>query len=186
LYGMVGNIISIIGTNFGERLMYLPSAFLMIAAGIVLTHLPRSFCIMITAVAIVLGSIRTFTYAREWNDRLSFYELTSAAQPKSVRLHMLVAIESLSQGKMDQAKEADRAGRESLPDYPEVWIQSAQIALAAGEFDQAEAFLKRAMDIQPSLKVTHWLARVADARSAAKSQTPKTASAPATFPAPTQ
>ena len=31
LYGLVGNILTIIGTNFGERLMYLPSAFLAIA-----------------------------------------------------------------------------------------------------------------------------------------------------------
>jgi protein O-mannosyl-transferase len=170
LYGMVGNIVSLIGTNFGERLMYLPSAFLMIAASIILTRLPRSLCILITTIAIVLGSIRTFTYAREWNDRLRFYELTSAAQPKSVRLHMLVAVESLSQGKMGEAKEADRAGRESLPDYPDVWIQSATIALAAGEFDEADVYLKRAMEIQPSVKATHWQARVAEARAARKSE----------------
>jgi protein O-mannosyl-transferase len=29
-YGVVGNIVSIIGTNFGERLMYLPSAFFLL------------------------------------------------------------------------------------------------------------------------------------------------------------
>jgi hypothetical protein len=170
-YGMVGNIVTLIGTNFAERLMYLPSAFLAIAAAIALMRLPKTAVVVIAMIAIVLGSIRTFTYARQWNDRLRFYELCSNAQPKSVRLHMLVAIESLAQGKGDQAEAADRAGRESLPNYSEVWIQSAQIALARGKFDDADRYLDQAMKLLPSQKVVGWRTRVAEARERAKSTT---------------
>jgi hypothetical protein len=167
LYGMVGNIISLIGTNFGERLMYLPSAFLAIAAGIGLMRLPKALVVVIMTIAIVLGSVRTMTYASRWNDRLRFYEESSADQPKSVRLDMLVTVESLSQGKLDEAEEADRKGREALPDYTQVWIQSAQIALARGRFDEANAYLDQAMKIQPSIQVESWRRKVAAARHAA-------------------
>jgi tetratricopeptide (TPR) repeat protein len=181
LYGMVGNIVSLIATNFGERLMYLPSAFLAIAAGIALARLPRALLILIMAIAIVLGSIRTITYATQWNDRLRFYQICSAAQPLSVRLHMLVAIESLSQGKMDQAKAADAAGRESLPNYSEVWIQSAQIALARGEFDEADRYLRQAMSLLPSPKVISWQTKVAQARLNARQSATQHAAGPTTL-----
>jgi hypothetical protein len=167
LYGMVGNIVSLIATNFGERLMYLPSAFLCIAAAIALMHLPKPAIIVFTIIAISLGSYSTITYALLWNNRLHFYQLSSAQQPKSVRLHMLVAVECLSQGNLDQAKAAARAGRESLPDYTEVWIQSAQIAMAQAQFDEAAHYLDEAMSIAPSVKITGWQNKLAEMRTAA-------------------
>jgi hypothetical protein len=166
LYGMVGNIVSLIGTNFAERLMYLPSAFLAIAAGIALANLPKPLMIAIATIAILLGSVRTFTYARDWNDRLHFYEIASSDQPESVRLHMLVAVEALTQGKFAQAEAADRAGRESLPDYGDIWIQSAQVAMAQGKYDEASQYLAHAMKVAPSVKVTGWINRLAEARKA--------------------
>jgi hypothetical protein len=167
LYGMVGNIVSLIATNFGERLMYLPSAFLCIAAAIGLMRLPKPVILAFSIVAILFGSFRTISYAHLWNDRLHFYEIASAQEPKSVRLHMLVAVECLSEGKLDEAKAAARAGRESLPDYTEVWIQSAQIAMAQGQFDEAEHYLGHAMSIAPSVKINGWQSKLAAMRSAA-------------------
>jgi protein O-mannosyl-transferase len=172
LYGMVGNILSLIGTNFAERLMYLPSAFLLIAAGIAIAQLPKPIMIAIATIALLLGSMRTFTYASEWNDRLHFYELASAEQPRSIRLHMLVAIETLTQRKFAEAEAADRAGRELLPDYGEVWIQSAQVAMAQGKYEEADEYLAQAMKVAPSIKVQGWIDRVAAARKA--SSTPAT------------
>jgi hypothetical protein len=167
LYGMVGNIVGLIGTNFGERLMYLPSIFLSIFVAVFLMRLPRTLMVALSVIAIVLVSIRTVTYAAQWNDRLRFYEIRSAEQPLSVRLHMLVAVESLTRGRFDEAKEADRLGRASLPTYTEVWIQSAQVAIARGEFDEAQRYLTHAWDIQPSVKISAWMGKVANARKAA-------------------
>jgi hypothetical protein len=171
LYGMVGNIVSLIGTNFGERLMYLPSMFLCVAAGFALMRLPRKVMLVFATIAIGLGSVRTVTYAREWNHRLRFYEISSQRQPMSVRLHMLVAVESLGRDRLAEAAAADRAGRQSLPDYADVWIQSAQIAIAEHQFDEADRDLDEAMSLFPSPKVLGWRAEVAKARLAWKAGT---------------
>ena len=114
LYGMVGNIISLIGTNFAERLMYLPSAFLVIAAGIAIARLPTALVIAITTIVLLFGSVRTFTYAAEWNDRLRFYEIASGEQPRSVRLHMLVAVEALTEGR-NRRGGGGGSGRAGIP-----------------------------------------------------------------------
>ncbi len=164
LYGMVGNIVGLIGTNFGERLMYLPSVFLAILGGIVLNQLSRVPRIAIAAVVLILLSARTVTYAAQWNDRLHFYELQAASNPTSVRLHMLVAVESLARGKLDEAREADARARAALPDYVEAWVQSAQVAMARGDLDEAEQFIRRAWQIKPSAKVIHWWQLVKQAK----------------------
>jgi hypothetical protein len=170
LYGMVGNIVSLIGTNFGERLMYLPSAFLAIFIAIALCKLPRFVMIGVMSIAIVLGSIRTVTYAHRWNDRYQFYKTSAAEQPLSVRLHMLVAVEALSRGDLDIAKEADRQARESLPDYSDALIQSAQVAMVRGELDDATTFLTHAWKIDPGARVSAWFGKLNDLKKQATSQ----------------
>ena len=40
-YGLIANLLSIIGTNFAERLMYLPSAFFVILIAMAFSRLPR-------------------------------------------------------------------------------------------------------------------------------------------------
>src|SRR5450432_3413336 len=41
-YGLIGNIVSLIGTNFGERLMYVPSAFFLILITALIIKLPKN------------------------------------------------------------------------------------------------------------------------------------------------
>ncbi len=125
--------------------------------------------ILIATAAIVAGSIRTVTYAAQWNDRLHFYESASQQQPRSVRLHMLVAVESLSRGKLDEAKEADRLGRESLPNYEQVWIQSAQVAMVRGEFADAQRDLEEAGNIKPG-STGGWMQKLHEMEQAAQAK----------------
>jgi hypothetical protein len=148
-YGLVSNFAFLIGTNFGERLMYLPSAFVVLIVAIGLAKLPQHTAVAATVVLCVLGVARSITYAARWNDRLLFYELSSREQPQSIRLRMLIAHELLTLGRLDEAADVAQRARELLPEYHEVWIQSSDIAAALGRFDEAEAHLREAIRVTP-------------------------------------
>jgi len=148
-YGMISNVVMLIGTNFGERLMYLPSAFFIIYVALLLTRLPRSLLLTIVAIVLVAASVRTIDYARRWNDRLGFYQSASQQQPKSIRLRMLIIAELMNRGGLDAAAAEAAQARQLLPQYHEIWIQSADVDLALGRLDEAETFLKHAIRIAP-------------------------------------
>jgi hypothetical protein len=186
-YLMIGNILTLIGTNFGERLAYLPSAFAITAAAIALSRwmmrIPRPGRAIISCVVVLsvtLFSVRTVTYARQWNDALSFYQRSAAAMPGAIRLHMLVASEyynrgqalfrqhkpALAQAQFDLAAAAAERGRENVGDYYDIWVQSAQIDMARGRFDSAQQYLDRAMKLRPSNKVQGWMEELGRERAA--------------------
>ena len=158
-YALVSNFFVIIGTNFGERLMYLPSVFLCALVGGIIIRLPRPAVIGLTAALVIAGGVRSFAYARQWNDRYQFYQTQSAAHPRSVRLEMLLADEASARGDFAVASEADRRGREAEPDYVQIWIQSGNIAIKQGKLGDAQHFLQRAMQIDPHV-ASGWMAKV--------------------------
>jgi tetratricopeptide (TPR) repeat protein len=150
VYGLIGNIVTIIGTNFGERLMYLPSAFFLILVGIALARLPRRATVTLTTVILALACVRTYTYAARWNDRLAFMQSSARAQPRSVRVHLLLADELIRRKDYAKANDAMETARQVQPDYPKVWIQSAAVALLMGDVDRAERMAQHALDLDPS------------------------------------
>ncbi len=162
-YGMVSNFSLQIGTNFGERLMYLPSAFLAVLAAIALARLPQRLLLPVMVLLATLMASRTITYAARWNDRTAFYEWASRQQPRSVRLHMLIVADRLARDDLDGAAVEAAAGRAVLPDYDEIWIQSADVAIAQGHFDEARKMLMRAMELRPSMKAAGRMPRTSPA-----------------------
>jgi tetratricopeptide (TPR) repeat protein len=146
--------------------MFLPSAFFVILLVLLLARLPRGAFVVIASVLIVLGSIRTVTYAARWNDRLTLYETSLREQPHSIRLHMLLAHELMERGRLDEAAAVAARGREEMPDYPDIWIQSAVIAMQDGKLDDADAFLNKSLDIKPTFKALGWQEKLSKLRSA--------------------
>lgn len=187
VYGLLGNIVTIIGTNFGERLMYLPSAFFVILVGMALARLPRSA--MTAALLIVLGlaSLRTFTYAARWNDRLAFVESQVRTHPTSIRLRLLLADELIRRKNYEEADAVMTAAREVQPDYAKVWIQSAAVAYLLDDIDRAESLAKRALELDPmagSSEIWELIdERRAATRAAAMPATTASTTVPATAPA---
>ncbi len=152
-YGVVGNLLTLIGTNFGERLMYLPSAFFILAITILFQR--SSFSVQRSAFLLItlLFTARTITYAAKWNDRLSFYEYSLANQPRSVRLYMLLADENMKRGNLPEAERVDALGRALEPNYWDIYVQSAVVAEKLGKIHEADDFLHRAMVIRPSMAI---------------------------------
>jgi len=149
-YGLIGNIVTIIGTNFAERLMYLPSVFFVILVAMGLARLRKTSLIAVMAVILIAASVRTFTYAKRWNDRLALYEHAVKDEPGAVRMYMALAYEYYERGDNDDAIATAAKAREVMPNYARIWVFSAALAIKTGQLDDAERFLNRANSIEPS------------------------------------
>ena len=172
-YGMVSNFPVLIGVNFAERLMYLPSVFFVMLIASLLVRCPGRCLVPLVSILLTLASVRSFTYARRWNDREHFYVTSLREQPQSIRLYLLLTSEHLSQGRLDDAARLAEEASQRLPDYWEVWIARANVAMERGEFAEAERFLLRAMDTPraPTARVARWMMLLEHRRSATRPAT---------------
>jgi hypothetical protein len=170
-YGMVANALTLIGTIFNERLMYLPSVFFLVLVGIGAAaawgRRPR-VTVAVLVLLVLLGSLRTFTYARRWNDRRGFYEASLREQPRSVQLYLLLATEYRERGDAEAAERVMAAARREAPDYWPVYNHSALAALARGDLDAAEAYVGRAMSMHPGLEGVAIMEQISKARAATR------------------
>ena len=173
-YGMVSNFPILIGVNFAERLMYLPSVFVVILVAAVLARLPRKALIPMLSIVLLLACVRSFTYARRWNDRERFYQMSLREQPGSIRLYLLLTSEYLSQGRFEDADRLAEEASRRLPDYWEVWIARANVAMERGDFAEAERWLLSAMGTPraPTARVARWMMLLEQRRSATRPSTP--------------
>jgi hypothetical protein len=187
-YGMVSNLPALIGTIFGERLMFMPSAFLAILAGIVATRALRAEIAPpvrqrrrlaiggAVGVLVVLGSIRTVSYAVQWNDQRTFYETSLAAQPGSVRLHALVYLEHKQRGEWAAARAVGEHCRQQTPQWWESWTMCAEPEMNLGRLDRAKALIDQAFKVCPHNALIGW-SEMIDDKIAAATQ-PATRSSP--------
>lgn len=169
-YLMVSNLITLIGVNFAERLMYVPSIFFVLLAAMGLMRLPQRMGMGLVIALVGLGATRSLIYAAAWNDPVSFYENLRRQQPGSIRLPMLLVDEHRNAGRLDQAADMARQVREQLPDYFEGWIQSGVVAMKQGKFDEAKQFFDEAWRLNHDLKVALWLQELERQRTKASSQ----------------
>ncbi len=152
-YGMIGNIVSLLVTNFGERLIYLPSAFFLIVIAVVVSYLPLKLrCI---GVAIVLGlmSLRTVTFARYWNQPTVLFEHALAAEPKSIQLTILLSQRYNDHGKTQEALAMMKGLCNRYPDYWALWMYRTAEDIDAGRIEDAKLSLTRALKLKADPKL---------------------------------
>jgi hypothetical protein len=158
-YVMASNIV-IIGAIFGERLIYLPSAFLLILAAMGLARLPCKPAAAIVVILVLLGSVRTVAYAGKWRNRDSFYDYSLAVQPNSARIHLLVAEIDRQDGRLDAARSLLEKARQMLPDYWEFWMHSGQVEEDAQNWNLAATYYQRAFDLFPTNRLANRITEV--------------------------
>jgi tetratricopeptide (TPR) repeat protein len=124
---------------------------------------------------LILGCVRSFTYAIRWNDRLEFYRNSLDEQPESIRLYMLLASEYTSRRQFEEAERVIARGREMLPEYWEIWTHSGVIAMEQQKFDEAQRYFERAMEINPSHRIQGWMDHLSERRAAATTTTTRPA-----------
>jgi tetratricopeptide (TPR) repeat protein len=174
MYSVIANALTLIGTIFGERLIYFPSVFLIALAGLTVARWKRA-SIAIVLIAVILGSWRTFAYIRTFDDRLSFYEQSVGAQPKSIKLRILLASEFTSRRRLEEAAAVAAAARAIAPDAPEPWYQSGYIESQRGNYDEARRFLTESIRLsrnptKPAAMLQNMDATMATTRAAATTQ----------------
>jgi hypothetical protein len=147
-YLMVANV-KLIGVVFAERLLYVPSAFVLILVAMALARLPGRAIGIAVALLVVAWGVRTVTYAARWNDRLAFYERSVAEQPRSARLRVLLGYELIARGEFERARRLIDEGLEIAPDYWKLWIVAARIAVEQGRMMGVIRMIDRAWELQP-------------------------------------
>jgi tetratricopeptide (TPR) repeat protein len=117
---LTSNLPVVIGTIFGERLLYMPSAGVCLALASALIsfgrRIPlRGMAAVAIAALIVLGGARTWARNPEWKDNLSLFEAAAKASPRSVKALDGYASELFTAGR---PKEAIAWAERSLAIYP--------------------------------------------------------------------
>jgi protein O-mannosyl-transferase len=149
-YLMVANI-KLIGVVFAERLLYLPSAFVLILAAMALARLPRRAMVIVVTVLLIGASVRTVTYAARWNDLITFYQRSLDENPRSARLQVLLARQLIDRGDFDGARRIVEDGLAVEPDYWKLWFLAARVAIEQGRLNDAQADIDRAWTLDPSI-----------------------------------
>ena len=96
-FSIVSNFFITIGTICAERLMYLPSAGALIAAGVgagrLATIVPsrRYVASAVLAVLVVTGAVRTWTRNRDWANDFTLWSAAIEVAPASARVHRRTA-----------------------------------------------------------------------------------------------
>jgi len=171
-YAMIGNVLLLIGTIFGERLIYLPSAFFLIAIAIVLGRLPRQTLAPLVALLAIAGGIRAYVYARQWNDRLRFYRASVVVQPKSERVYALLWHEYKQAGNWQAAQQVAEEARRQEPECWQPYALCIESDLAQGDFDAADAAADQGLSVYRDVKdldrmqLIQWKQAIAARRSA--------------------
>jgi hypothetical protein len=176
----VSNVVRI-GTVFGERLIYLPSVFFVWLVAWYARALPGRVLWAAVGVTVMLGAVRTVTYAARWNDRGRFYERSLAEQPRSAQLRLLLVDElqararearargdeAAARGALERAAAILEEGRRIAPEYYGIWTESAQTSFELGDVAAADRFVGRAAELAPEMPaVTYWRGEVEKAKKA--------------------
>ena len=136
-----------------EHWIYLPSAFLFLAATAAIVDLIERIEARRAAVVAVSGAfavwfgflgVRTFMRTFDWKDQRTFLERTIASGGDSARMVINLGVLELSEGRFDLAKKHLAAALQKEPDQPLAIINLAVLELKQNDFKTARELLTRA------------------------------------------
>jgi tetratricopeptide (TPR) repeat protein len=143
-----------LNATIAEHWLYLPSAFLFLAAALEIVGLLQSKRqqrpIITAAVSVLLvmwlGFLATRTFIRtfDWKNQRTFLERTLASGGDSARMLINLGGLDLSEEKLEDATVHLHAALEKDPDQPFAIINLAAVALKENDFKLARQLLERA------------------------------------------
>lgn len=136
----------LLNASVAEHWVYLPTAFLFLAAGLAIARLSISTAILGAAVALwfVFLGTRTFLRTLDWKDQRTFLERTIASGGDSARMLINLAGLELNEGNVDTAKKHLALALRKEPDQPLAILSLAAIAIRQDDFVAARDLLSRA------------------------------------------
>ena len=134
-----------------EHWIYVPTAFLFLAAGLVVTRLMETKQpLLVRGLSVALACWMAFLVGRtclrtlDWKDQRTFLERTIAAGGNSPRMLINLGGLELSEGKLDRAKAILNSALEKEPDQPLAVINLAVVALRQNDFKMSRQLALRA------------------------------------------
>ena len=138
-----------LNATIAEHWLYLPAAFLFLAAVIALSRLRVATPVAagVLGLFVVGFCARTFLYTLDWKNQRTFLERTIAAGGDSPRMLINLASQELHDGQLDSAKKHLDAALEKEPNQPFAVINLAVVALRKEDYATAREILNRAKDL---------------------------------------
>jgi protein O-mannosyl-transferase len=172
-YGVVANIVTLTGVNMAERLMYLPSVFVVMIMAHWIAMAPRRVAATLVVFVALLGTLRTTTYIAQWNDRLAFYTYSAAIQPTGPQAAVLVSEELQARGDLLTALHWARQATDRAPRYERYWNYRAKLAIDAGQFVEARDCIQRGMQIRDTFQAPLLLGLLYERQGASTQPAPR-------------
>jgi tetratricopeptide (TPR) repeat protein len=138
--------IFVLNATIAEHWIYLPTAFLFLAAGLGISRFSISNTALGSALAVwfvFLGG-RTWIRTFDWKDQRTFLERTLASGGDSDRMLINLAGLELNEGQFDSAKKHLALALRKEPDQPLAILNLASVALRQNDFTAAHDLLNRA------------------------------------------
>lgn len=151
---LVSNLFVTIGTIFGERLLYLPSAgfAIVIGAGFA-TMRSRRVAGWVGVAVILLASAKTVSWSLAWKDDRALFAAAERTAPESVRVLANLGAELAVRGDLEGAERRLRRAAEIAPTLAAVRINLAGVYLKQGRLDEAESEALEAVRLAPGDRV---------------------------------
>jgi protein O-mannosyl-transferase len=147
-YLPVSGIFSLNAT-IAEHWIYLPTAFLFLAASLTISRFSISSRVVGPALAVWLLFLGTRTWIRtfDWRDQRTFLERTVASGGDSARMLINLAGLELNEGQLDSAKRHLALALRKEPDQPLAILNLASVAIRQDDFATAHNLLNRAIEV---------------------------------------
>ncbi len=151
-YLLISNLIIVIGTIMGERLMYLPSLGIVILIAFVLNRLfqtNQKVLMLFLGIIVIICGLVTFNQNKVWANADNLFESMYQRSPNSVVAKTYYGIHILNENP-SLAGQLSRSAYNDYPDYVQNLNLLAAISAREGKLSEAEKLLVRALELRPS------------------------------------
>ena len=138
--------IFLLNANVAEHWIYLPAAFLFLAAGLAISRFSIPPLVLGSALVVwflFLGA-RTWMRTFDWKDQRTFLERTLASGGDSDRMLINLAGLELKEGQLDSAKQHLALALRKEPNQPLAILNLASVAIRQNDLAAARDLLNRA------------------------------------------
>jgi tetratricopeptide (TPR) repeat protein len=148
----VSNLVFPIGTIFGERLLYLPSAGFCLLAGTLFAALlekKRRAALALAAVLLLAGSARTALRNRIWRDDATFAFATAQDAPRSAKAQFNLGVFLEERGNLSGADESYRRAASLAPEWADPPFNRGGVLRRLQRPEEAVEEYRRALALAP-------------------------------------
>lgn len=155
-YSLVSNTVLLIGTVMAERLLYIPTIGLVLAAApsidrVLAQHRNTRIAMLLLAVVCTAYAATAARRAYSWRTPITLFESAVAAHPQSARARMELAS---AYGRVGDTTKAEAQFAEAiriLPTYAAAWYNLGNARARRGALDAAAEAYRQAVEYAPRL-----------------------------------